>query len=725
MSKWCGLLLVVSTAWLATCHRALPELPVVTLLEPANNSAVPKSVRIRAQATPGDNLFEACLLVDRELVQKQGAGQDSVFTFIWDASAQAPGSRHSLAVEVIDNQLRRACSDSVGVTITQTTGSSIHGGTLRHDETWTAAGSPHVVAGNLRVEAVLTIEPGSVVKFRSGASLTVGDGALVADGSSSLITFTGMTQASGSWGSIEFASQARPGRSIMDNCLVEYGGSDARASTVVHSPVRIDNCVFRLNENASIAADPMAVSGIGSGNQFSGNGTDDIVVFGGEILSDARWPEPGAPYLIEDRIEVHAHDQVATLTIDPGTRLHFTHSGMIGVEEGGVLIADGSMGMITFTSEFPDDNWEGIAIEGWEPVSVSAVFRNCLIENADNDFWEECAISVEEAAVDIQNTTIRNSPGYGIVCTEGSYFAGFRDNLIVGCGLPAMLIEDDYVRTIGEGNSFTGNDVDNEYHDGIVVLEWEGIVTSATWPDLGVPYILQDELYLDNETGTPPILTIGSGARLESDDAEIEVNEATLVLEPGAVVAMSDANIELRGGVMRVGAGARLEFIDGGIHVSGGALLADGSGGRITFTSGDFPEVRNGDWEGITFETPRSGPQSALRDCIVEYGGKAGGNLVCNACEPLLVDNEINHSSTFGIRLHYSLLSPDSLLAQNRFQDNDSGNVAIRPPLTIPPPKRKVRSVAPYIPRGQELRAHPVPSRRHSAKQSALQRPGM
>jgi hypothetical protein len=677
---------------------------VVILLEPANNSAVPKSVRIRAQATPGDNLFEACLLVDRELVQKQGAGRDSVFTFIWDASAQDPGSRHSLAVEVIDNQLRRAYSDSVSVTITQTTGSSIHSGTLRRDETWTADGSPHIVVGNLRVEAVLTIEPGCVVKFRTGGKLTVGTGALIAQGSGAMIAFTGTVETPGAWGSIEFSSSSQPGLSVMDNCLIEYGGSGARASVVVHGPVRIDNCILRLNENAGIAADPMAVSGIGSGNEFSGNGTNDVVISGGEIQSDTRWADPGAPYLVEGCVSVYPdHEQAATLTIGPGTRLHFTQDAMIEVVDYGALIADGSAGMITFTSEVPDDDWEGIAIEGWEPVSVSAVFRNCLIENADNGFCEECAILVEAAVVDIQNTVIRNSPGYGIVCWNG-YFAGFRDNVIIGCGNQAMLIEDDYVRTIGEGNSFTGNDVDEEYHDGIVVLEWEGIVTSATWRDIGVPYILRDELYLDNETGTPPVLTIGSGARLESDDAEIEVNEATLLLEPGAVVAMSDANIELHGGVMRVGAGARLEFIHGGIHVSGGALLADGSGGRITFTSGDFPEVRNGDWDGITFETPRSGPQSALRDCIVEYGGRAGGNLVCNACEPLLVDNEINHSSTFGIRLHYSLLSPESLLAQNRFQDNDSGNVAIRPPIIIPPHPRKARSVSPPNPHRPELR---------------------
>jgi hypothetical protein len=673
------------------------------MLEPANNSAVPKSVRIRAQATPGDNLFEACLLVDRELVQKQGTGRDSVFTFIWDASAQDPGSRHSLAVEVIDNRMRRAYSDSVSVTITQTTGSSIHSGTLRHDETWTAAGSPHIVTGHFRVEAILTIEPGSVVKFRSGAGLTVGDGALIAEGSSSLITFTGTTESPGSWGSIEIGSSSQSGLSVMDNCLVEYGGSDARASIVAHAPVRIDNCVFWLNENAGIAADPMAVSGIGSGNQFSGNGTNDVVIFGGKILSDTRWFNPGVPYLVEGFVSVYPRRQTATLTIGPATQLHFTQEAMIEVAEFGCLIADGSDGMIIFTSEHRDDEWNGIYIWESEPTSIQAVFRNCLIENAE---YDDGAILIEGSLVDIQNTTIRNCPGYGINCYLG-LFSSFGDNTIAGCGDKAMSIFSEAVRTIGEGNSFTGNDLDGECHDGIVVPGWDGVTTSATWRDIGVPYMLIEGLEIWGENEPVPILSIGYGARVESEGGDISIYEGMLALSSGSVLALRDCDIEVNRGTLMIYPGARLEFVSSGIHVSGGIMLADGTGGRITLTSGDFPEPQNGDWDGIVFEYPPNAARSVLRNCLVEYGGRTGGNVICNACEPLIENNEIDHSSTFGIRLDNSLLNPDSLLAWNRFQDNDSGAVGVRPPPIIPPPERKVKSVSPRVPRHRELSAGP------------------
>ena len=56
-------------------------------------------------------------------------------------------------------------------------------GAITEDTTWTLAGSPYIVTGNVLVmEGVtLTIEPGVVVKFNSGLALQV-DGQLIARG---------------------------------------------------------------------------------------------------------------------------------------------------------------------------------------------------------------------------------------------------------------------------------------------------------------------------------------------------------------------------------------------------------------------------------------------------------------------------------------------------------------------------------------------------------------
>jgi hypothetical protein len=73
---------------------------------------------------------------------------------------------------------------------------------------WTTAGNPYTVTGDAIVEAgkTLTIDPGVVVKFNSGASLKI-SGILNASGTNiSLITFTSnqTTPAAKDWGGIRF-----------------------------------------------------------------------------------------------------------------------------------------------------------------------------------------------------------------------------------------------------------------------------------------------------------------------------------------------------------------------------------------------------------------------------------------------------------------------------------------------------------------------------------------
>ena len=165
-------LVVAMVMALSFCSRPFHEPPVVALLEPANNALVPKVVRIRALAATDDGISEARLIIDGELVLKQTGGSDSVLTFIWNASDMTAWSRHSIAVEVTDNDARYGTSDSVSVVIAATSGPTVHESPIARDETWYAAGSPHLVKANLAIEAVLTIEPGCVVEFSGGLKAT-------------------------------------------------------------------------------------------------------------------------------------------------------------------------------------------------------------------------------------------------------------------------------------------------------------------------------------------------------------------------------------------------------------------------------------------------------------------------------------------------------------------------------------------------------------------------
>jgi|GEM_PF-2293529 len=120
-----------------------------------------------------------------------------------------------------------------------TTGPTSVSGTIYND-TWTAARSPYVINGSVTVEGggILTIEPGTIIKFADAASITV-NGTLNAQGTTTnQIIFTSYkddtygsdTNGDGSatapnpgdWATIYFNSGSDA--SIVSDCLIQYGG---------------------------------------------------------------------------------------------------------------------------------------------------------------------------------------------------------------------------------------------------------------------------------------------------------------------------------------------------------------------------------------------------------------------------------------------------------------------------------------------------------------------
>lgn len=101
--------------------------------------------------------------------------------------------------------------------------STLVSGLISENTTWTLAGSPYIVVGNIMVEpgVFLKTEPGIVVKFTSGTNLLI-DGDLIAQGNSThKITFTSnaTTPAPGDWEGILIRSS---GHCNMANSVIEY-----------------------------------------------------------------------------------------------------------------------------------------------------------------------------------------------------------------------------------------------------------------------------------------------------------------------------------------------------------------------------------------------------------------------------------------------------------------------------------------------------------------------
>jgi hypothetical protein len=107
-----------------------------------------------------------------------------------------------------------------------------------------------------------------------------------------------------------------------------------------------------------------------------------------------------------------------------------------------------------------------------------------------------------------------------------------------------------------------------------------------------------------------------------------------------------------------------------------GGLVADGTGTRITFTSGVNPPAP-GDWSGIAFYPSSSDPDCRLRNCRIEYsGGNDSGSVVIVDALPDIRADSIGWSGAWGIFLG-GLTNPlrDTLRATNWFYGNARGDI--------------------------------------------------
>lgn len=285
-------------------------------------------------------------------------------------------------------------------------------GTISTSATWSLAGSPFVVTGDVWVQGsatpTLTIDAGVTVKFNSGARLMVGKtagGKLLALGTAKLpITFTANTTApaAGYWHGIAFYNLSVAGSKIAF-AAVEYGGyavgygGDFGGILVSGSSPTLQNVTVRnsavagiivtggsptitgstltsnpvglsvsypgtpslqsttISGSAGFAASmgPQVTLGTLSGLTFTGNGSDAIQIAGGTVSVNTTWISGGVPYVVKGSISVESPGGAPTLTIKPGVILKFDSNTSLIIGRGypGGLQATGTAAQrITFTT---------------------------------------------------------------------------------------------------------------------------------------------------------------------------------------------------------------------------------------------------------------------------------------------------------------------------------------------------------------------------------------
>jgi hypothetical protein len=357
--------------------------------------------------------------------------------------------------------------------------------------TWTA---DKVYTINSEIEvannSVLTIEPGTVIKFGANGSLTVGyssNATIIANGTASnpiIFTSSALLPAAGAWEGITFYDKTLS-NSVLSYCQVQYAGKSSSygAINLLGCDIKINNCIIsnsasygiyttysaekggfvEFNNNTinttakyAIVMDAHKISTIGTGNVFT-NAKGVSITGDFRSTTPQTWKNLSVPYVISSEVDIDGD-----LTIEPGTTFKFDSNGWIeiGYYDVTTFTANGTSALpITFTSNGTSPAagaWKGITIYG--NTQTNSKMNFCKIEFAGYTSTNMAAVHMSgDASIIFTNNSIRKSAGYGILLDGDAGFQEFANNTVAECANHIMVISTKHLPDLGIGNTLTAS----------------------------------------------------------------------------------------------------------------------------------------------------------------------------------------------------------------------------------------------------------------------------
>jgi hypothetical protein len=404
-------------------------------------------VTIKAVATDNKGVGKVEFFDGATKVGEDATGNADTFDISWTATAGAhtlKATAHDAADNTADNTISVTVGGSAGPTEHS---QNIVGG----DSIWYPSGNPHIVLNDIDIyqNGKLTILPGCLVKFATGAGFRVGQGTageLQAVGTvDSMIMFTSnnATPNPGDWEGFDFYDQTRTSTKL-SYCDINYGCYPNYAAINIEGDqtIGIDHTTIHNSSNWGIwfgeddayitgftgntitgcasypiHAYPNRIGSLLGGNTLTGNGKNAIYLRGGTVAETDTWPNQGVPYFIDGSLTIGSGSG-AYLTIAKGTTVQLGSGDniTIGNSVSGGLIADS----VTFTSSAGSPqkgDWEGI---WFYPASTDA---QCQLTRCDigyggasySNMW------IEDAKPIITGCNVHDSKTWGIELHGSDY----------------------------------------------------------------------------------------------------------------------------------------------------------------------------------------------------------------------------------------------------------------------------------------------------------------
>ncbi len=344
------------------------------------------------------------------------------------------------------------------------------------------------------------------------------------------------------------------------------------------------------------------------------------VLVSSDVSSGATLPEDTC-YIAQSALSVSD----GTLTVEPGVEVSFDPSGSLTIGPDGRLDAQGTMDKgIVFTSTDPLEKWRGIRFNGSRSGDNQLMY--VTVENGGSDGWSGASYSSSAvylsgaSLVAVSSSTIRGSESQGLTALGEAEFTltgtAFEENAI------PMWLHPNNLEGVGTDNVFTAND------DEVIRVGYgntDRLSTAQAWPDAGIPYQLQDRMFV----------------------------EAALEIGPGV-------EIEARSGVSL-------------IVTSSGSLNAVGTEMNPVHIRGS--EAERGWWKGIQIQSQSA--SNVFSWVVIEDGGSDQWTGFGDSRAMVYLDGNSTLSignSTFRNSDHYALWVPSggdvSGLTDNTFEDN-------------------------------------------------------